>query len=365
MSRTRSRSAWCAVAMGLLVGSVETWGLSPSAGLPAERTDEERGGATILRQGSGREAAVVDPTGDFREWYLLTAVDNSALRFQGKTAVVTAPVELLFGAQALQWKGWTYPGAGDEVPPGGLGVVMNWVSTASSSTTDPVDPALRPTADLLALTFGKVANGKIPFTFKTRGALPGADSLGLISEHYIGGNLYGAIEVRLRPTGSYWLLSGGFVGATPLPYVSTAVNDIVNASVTNSGATALKLRIKTAAALPAVPPANVGNPWYLWQFDTTGDGVVDAIVTVRFDRVTNSWGAVLRKRGTDGLFADVKTLPFTRAGGVITATVKRSDLGVAGTFRWYSQASSFVTLGAQTFSDTFDTAPNTGFVLQN
>lgn len=169
----------------------------------------------------------------------------------------------------------------------------------------------------------------------------------------------------LRGPGTFWQVSGGFTGATPLPYVSSSINDLVNTSVTNSGATALKLRIKTAAALPAVPPANLGNPWYLWQFDTTGDGVVDAIVTVRFDRVTNSWGAVLRKRGPNGLFADVKVLPFTRAGSVITATVTRADLGVAGPFRWYSQASSFVTLGAQTFSDTFDTAPNTGFVLQN
>lgn len=182
MSRARSRSAWCAVAMGLLVGSIEAWGLSPSAGLPAERTDEARGGETLARQGSGREAAVVDPAGDFREWFLLTAVDNSALRFQGKTAVVTVPVEVLFGAQSLQWAGYAHPG-GDRVPDD-FATNLQWNSSAATTVTDARNSSGLATADLLGMTFGKVANGKVAFTFKTAGTLPGTSNVGLYNEHY-------------------------------------------------------------------------------------------------------------------------------------------------------------------------------------
>ena len=331
MSRARCRSAWCAVAMGLLVGSA------------------------VVADG---ETVATDAVGDLSPWIeLRQSLTSQTPLVKGNAVSFTLPAFVLLDPPAFSFRVESFRGGTVDAAPASL--FKPWVSTAIARVADPIDPLVDATSDLRRVTGGPSSDGRIPIAITTASrptTAPDGPVFGFAVD--VGGKL-GQVLLRKYDVWDFVVRRGDLAW----PWSAGSVHDIVQASVKTQGSRALVLSLQIAAA-PARLPASAGEPF----FDFVLAGGPAAVVRFRWNSASGAWEAVLRKVGPSGwyYYKDVKSLVVHRSGATFTTTVLRADLqpDVVRGFYWGVWSGATVGPASDPLSTLLDRVPDGDMLFQ-
>lgn len=330
---------------------------------PISEADVPRDPGASIHHLAGAEAAIVDPKNDRARWDFLVPAPNPrrGTVVSGKSVTFAVPIWTLGSPASFYWGAQSFQTNDSDIA--SSLPVAQWSAAAGSSISDPAGDAPVPGfSDLTQVVLSPLALGAIKAKAQVAAVLPGPGSYPYVRFFRDGK------EPTINIRNSSRLGMRGYVlrGTKAWPYLSFPWEDIVKVSVTAVNES-FELAMEVQSAIPASPPTASGNPAFVWQFDTDGDDVHDVNVQLRFNAVTRVYDCVLRKRHSSGFyFVDRKKLQgCTLVGKRLTASVSKVDAGIAGTFQWFAQTAAQVGPANEEFTDTFDVAPNSGFVVQN
>jgi hypothetical protein len=302
---------------------------------------------------------ITDPSGDVAELNWLQP--HPAVRdmtIAGNTATVLVPTWLIGDPSSFYW--WAVsarPSAGySDIDWAPDSAPMLWTSGFSSSTTDPTDDVLQPYEDLAFAGVSQADATHIQFEWQFRGDIPAGEP-DVVYYFSLRPSPDAASDwvIYLIPFVSGWYWEVDARNAS-FDWSSTSYEDIVSASVNEVGGGQVQFEMTTVDIIPETPASGGYDPWFGWKLDVDNDPATgqqpngdDMHVVVRYNYsppIPPTWEGVVRRwNGTR--YEDLLSVPFTRAGNAVSATVSISDLGLSQTFRW--AAGTTVVVG--TFGD--------------
>jgi hypothetical protein len=354
----------------LMFSAVGCGGSEGVAGLPAATQPY---GAVVAANSS-----ISDPQGDVPELRLLSPAPDLGrdLTIEANTARVLVPRWVVGYPQSTQWVGGTVrlPEliALDLAPDY---KALGWTRGATSEAPDAQDPALLPYQDLTYVRLREVASSRLEFFWRCRGDIPmdgidvgyGAvlgDVLTSVQDYAV--VVAPAATVPLAPADAGWVWGVAALSEAGFPWNTASYEDILSASVSQSGDGQLTFEMTTAQDIPTVPAEGDGDPMFSWILDQDGEGTPGAQfglgVMVRWNVDPGQWeGAVMSWDGQDYVDLDI-AVAFTRSDATLSATVDAADLGLVGTIYWAAMTGVQAGPEEEQFLGLADQAPNDGWV---
>jgi hypothetical protein len=320
-------------------------------------------------EGLSPDSSVTDPEGDVLELRMLSPFPYPGrdLAIEGNTAKALVPRWVVGDPHSFQWVGATLKPLLQrplDVAPDYQ--VLNWARGTTSEAPDAQDLALLAYEDLTYVRLREVAPSRLEFFWRCRGDIPLTASdftyVVLIGSNLLVGSDY---MVALIPTSTGWSWSVSTPEDTRFPWDSANYEDILDASVSQSGDGQLRFQMTVAQDIPAVPSDEDGYPWFTWMLDVDRDqapgGANDVNVVVRWNGESSQWEGALR--GWNGQhYVDLGTgVPISRTGATVSATVGAEDLGLTGGFLWQARTTVNVGPGDDQFTGLADYAPDSGW----
>ncbi len=327
-------------------------------------------------QGAGG-SSVSDEQGDVPELRLISPAPDLGrdLTIETNTAKVLVPRWVIGYPQSIEWVGGTvrFPEltALDVAPDY---KALGWTRGATSEAPDAQDPALLPYQDLTYVRLREMASSRLEFFWRCRGDIPmdGVDvGYGaVLGQALTTGQDYAVVvapaaAVPLAPADAGWVWGVAALSEAGFPWDTASYEDILSASLSQSGDGKLTFEMATAQDIPAVPVEGDGNPMFAWILDQDGEGTVgaqfDLAVMVLWNVDSSQWeGVVMTWDGHDYLYLDI-AVAFTRLGATLSATVDVADLGVAGTVYWGAMTGIQIGPDEEQFLGLADQAPDSGW----
>ncbi len=315
------------------------------------------------------DSSLSDAQGDVFELSLYPAPNPGRdLTIEGNTAKVLVPRWVVGYPQSFQWVGGTIQLQDQErldLAPDMK--VLNWTRGATTEAPDIQDPQLLPHEDLTYVRLRELEGSRLEFFWRCRGDIP-MDALDVGYGAFIGQDLTSGPDyaVVLAPTEAGWIWTVSALSETGFPWHTAGYEDILSASVSQTGDGQLTFEMTAAQDIPALPAEGDGNPGFSWMLLQDGDDTVGALgdlgVAVRWDAEASQWsGAVLSWDGQDYTELDIP-VEITRIDSTLSATVDAADLGLVGSFSWRVMTGVYVGPEEELFLGLVDQAPESGWV---
>jgi hypothetical protein len=314
-------------------------------------------------EGLSPDSSVSDAAGDVEPLRMLTPFPHPGrdVTVSGNTISVLVPTWLLGDPASFQWAAAVLRPEQDvlkDMAPKGR--VQSWTSGSLSEVVDSIDTSREPYEDLTYVRVRSVGTSHIEFLWRCRGDIPFNEGdlayMMILSTGY---------TIALHPIDQGW---GWFVqraSSLSFDWNSRPYEDVLSASVTQTGVEQLTFEMTTAQDIPDVPPDEDGYPWFTWTLDVDRDGtnsLADVNVVVRWDPESSAWEGALR-RWNGQHYEDVEaTVVSVLAGATVSAIVDVDDLGLMGSFLWRAQTNITVGVDEDLFSAQADIAPDAGWV---
>jgi hypothetical protein len=356
--------------VALTFSAVGCGGSGGLAGLPAATQPYGAAGAA--------DSSVSDAQGDVPQLRLLSPAPDLGrdVTIEDNTAKLLVPRWVVGYPQSIQWVGgtvsvqqWTALDIAPDMK------VLDWTRGATSEAPDAQDPALLPYQDLTYVRLREVASSRLEFFWRCRGDIPmdgidvgyGAvlgDVLTSVQDYAV--VVAPAATVPLAPADAGWVWGVAALSEAGFPWNTASYEDILSASVSQSGDGQLTFEMTTAQDIPTVPAEGDGDPMFSWILDQDGEGTPGAQfglgVMVRWNVDPGQWeGAVMSWDGQDYVDLDI-AVAFTRSDATLSATVDAADLGLVGTIYWAAMTGVQAGPEEEQFLGLADQAPNDGWV---
>jgi len=324
------------------------------------------------------DSSISDAQGDIPTLRLLYPAPNPSrdVTVQGNTAKLIVPRWVVGYPQSIQWVGGSVrlpEMIALDVAPDFK--VLDWARGATSEAPDAQNPEFLPHEDLTYVRLREVGDSRLEFFWRCRGDIP-ADVVdtgygAFIAKDLVASPDYAvaiapapAVELAPADAGWVWLVAG--LGEAGFPWDIASYEDILSASVSQSGNGQLTFQMTTAQDIPAVPAEEHASPLFAWILDQEGEGSVGAQfelgVVVRWKADEEKWeGVVMSWDGQDSVELDIP-VSMTRSGSTLTATVGAAELGLEGTFYWAAMVAVQVGPDEEQFLSLADQAPDEGWV---
>ena len=296
--------------------------------------------------------SISDPVGDTK-LTLLFDQPGTHTQVSGATLTVVLPSWLINDLQGFGWEAYEYEHE-DTTPVG------TFIAPGPSQVTSPSNLNIPDWADIVSASIQQVDPQRLSFSLTTRGPIPSTDSLsgGPTYAFFIGPDI--EIDIDYFP-GEGWqaaVFAPSFNRHRP-----AAFEDFTSATGQNRNGV-LHFTLTTAAAIPAIPDPNDGDPYFFWILAGAQRGT-DLLnsqrIFLRFDRQQAKW--VLEVWLNTGHFFSEQKLAsgtFSMNGNTITVDEPVSDLRFQQ-FSWAATIRSRFTDGSDRFySGGIDGAPDKG-----